>query len=42
MMQAYFKSLYRRTMRDAYAMAIKEIAAALSSALELNDKRLES
>lgn len=31
MMHAYFKSLYQRTMRDAYATAIKEIAAALAS-----------
>jgi SAM-dependent methyltransferase len=31
MMHAYFKSLYQRTMRDAYATAIKEITAALTS-----------
>jgi len=31
MMHAYFKSLYQRTMRGAYAKAIKEIAAALIS-----------
>jgi SAM-dependent methyltransferase len=31
MMHAYFKSLYQRTMRDAYATAIKEITAALTN-----------
>lgn len=30
-MRAYFKSLYQRTMRDAYATAIKEVSAALTS-----------
>jgi SAM-dependent methyltransferase len=30
MMQAYFKSLYRRTMRDAYATALKEVVSALT------------
>jgi SAM-dependent methyltransferase len=30
MMQAYFKSLYRRTMRDAYAAAINEIVSTLT------------
>jgi len=30
MIQAYFKSLYRRTMREAYGRAIKEVAAAMT------------
>jgi SAM-dependent methyltransferase len=30
MMQAYFKSLYRRTMREAYATAIREVVSALA------------
>lgn len=30
MMQAYFKSLYRRTMREAYAAAIQEIVSTLA------------
>ena len=37
MLEAYFKALYQRTMREAYSLAAQEIVASLSDGGECLD-----